>query len=157
MFLIVLMCLTLNSQMELNQEISSFIATLINLNAFIFLIAGAIAYSITNRITASFKLIQEKMKAINWQTQNEEIIWQKNDEIGALVNEYNTLVRKLDDTAKAFAISQQEKAWKEMAKQVAHEIKNPLTPMKLSIQYLKKNIDDNAPNVKEISKKLLQL
>ncbi len=144
----------LNSQSALNQEISGFIATLINLNAFIFLIAGAIAYSITNKITASFKLIKDKMKAINWQTQNEEIVWTKNDEIGALVNEYNIMVRKLDETAKAFAISQQEKAWKEMAKQVAHEIKNPLTPMKLSIQYLKKNIDENAPNVKEISKKV---
>lgn len=144
----------LNSQAALNQEISGFIATLINLNAFIFLIAGAIAYSITNRITASFLLIQQKMKAINWQSKNEEIVWNKNDEIGALVNEYNTMVKKLDETAKAFAKSQQEKAWKEMAKQVAHEIKNPLTPMKLSIQYLKKNIDEDAPNVKEISKKV---
>ena len=141
----------LNSQAELNQEISGFIATLMTLNAFIFLIAGAIAYLITNKITASFKLIKNKMKAINWQSHNEEISWNRNDEIGALVNEYNIMVRKLDETAKAFALSQREQAWKEMAKQVAHEIKNPLTPMKLGIQYLKKSIDDNSPNVKAIS------
>ncbi len=142
----------LNSEAELNQEISGFIATLMNLNAFIFLIAGAIAYLITNRITSSFKLIKEKMKAVNWQSHNDEIIWNKDDEIGALVKEYNIMVKKLDETAKAFALSQREKAWKEMAMQVAHEIKNPLTPMKLSIQYLQKNIDDNAPNIKELSK-----
>jgi nitrogen fixation/metabolism regulation signal transduction histidine kinase len=92
------------------------------------------------------------MKAVNWQTHNDEIIWTKEDEIGALVKEYNIMVKKLDETAKAFALSQREKAWKEMAMQVAHEIKNPLTPMKLSIQYLQKNIDDNAPNIKELSK-----
>ncbi len=142
----------LNAEAELNQEISGFIATLMNLNAFIFLIAGAIAYLITNRITSSFRLIRDKMKAVNWQTHNDEIIWNKDDEIGALVKEYNIMVKKLDETAKAFALSQREKAWKEMAMQVAHEIKNPLTPMKLSIQYLQKNIDANAPNIKELSK-----
>ena len=142
----------LNSEVQLNQEISNFVITLMNLNAFIFLIAGAIAYVITNRITASFKLIGDKMRDINWQSNNEEITWTKNDEIGALVNEYNNMVRKLDETAKAFAQSQKEQAWREMAKQVAHEIKNPLTPMKLSIQYLQKSIDEDAPNVKELSK-----
>ena len=145
----------LNSQAELNQEMSGFIATLMNLNAFIFLLAGAIAYLITNKITSSFKLIKEKMKAVNWQSHNDEIVWNKDDEIGALVKEYNIMVRKLDETAKAFALSQREKAWKEMAMQVAHEIKNPLTPMKLSIQYLQKNIDENAPNIKELSKNVV--
>lgn len=144
----------LNAEAELNQEISGFIATLMNLNAFIFLIAGAIAYFITNRITRSFRLIKEKMKSVNWQIHNDEISWNRDDEIGALVNEYNMMVRKLDETAKAFALSQRELAWKEMAKQVAHEIKNPLTPMKLSIQYLKKNIDDDSPNVKEVSQRV---
>lgn len=144
----------LNAEAELNQEISGFIATLINLNAFIFLIAGVIAFFITNRITSSLSLIKDKMRAINWQERTEEIVWNKEDEIGALVNEYNAMVRKLDETAKAFAQSQKEQAWREMAKQVAHEIKNPLTPMKLSIQYLQNSIDNNAPNVKGLSKKV---
>lgn len=141
-----------NYQATLKQDLSGFIATLININAFIFLLATAIAFIITNRITASFALIKNKMKAVKWQTENDEIVWTRNDEIGALVNEYNAMVRKLDTTAKAFAQSQKEMAWKEMAKQVAHEIKNPLTPMKLSIQYLQNKIDDDAPNIKELSK-----
>lgn len=51
----------------------------------------------------------------------------------------------------ALAKSEREGAWREMARQVAHEIKNPLTPMKLSIQYLQKAINNNQPNVKELS------
>jgi signal transduction histidine kinase len=141
----------LNSQAELNQEISGFLATLINLNAFIFLIAGAIAFLITNRITASFNLIGDKMKQISLGKVNEEIEWNSNDEIGTLVNEYNKMVQKLEESAKALAQSEREGAWREMARQIAHEIKNPLTPMKLSIQYLQKAIDSGSDNVKELS------
>ncbi len=144
----------LNSQAELNQEISGFIATLINLNAFIFLIAGAIAFLITNRITASFKLIGNKMKQISLGKVNEVIQWNSNDEIGILVNEYNIMVEKLENSAKALAQSERQGAWREMARQVAHEIKNPLTPMKLSIQYLQKAINSGSSNVKELSQQV---
>ena len=82
---------------------------------------------------------------------NEEIIWNRNDEIGELVKEYNKMVAKLGESADALAKSEREGAWREMARQVAHEIKNPLTPMKLSIQYLQKSINNNQPNVKELS------
>ena len=144
----------LNSQAELNQEISSFLATLINLNAFIFLIAGAIAFLITNRITSLFSLIGKKMQEVSLGKVNEEIKWSRDDEIGILIGEYNKMVNKLEASAKALAQSEREGAWREMARQVAHEIKNPLTPMKLSIQYLLKSIDSGALNVKELSKQV---
>jgi two-component system nitrogen regulation sensor histidine kinase NtrY len=144
----------LNAQAELNQEISGFLATLINLNAFIFLIAGAIAFLITNRITASFNLIGDKMKQVSLGKVNEVIEWNSNDEIGSLVSEYNKMVQKLEASAKALAQSEREGAWREMARQVAHEIKNPLTPMKLSIQYLQKAIDSGSDNVKELSQQV---
>lgn len=139
------------SEQELNQEISNFIVTIINLNAFIFLIAGIIALFITNRITRSFSLISDKMKEVNLAKMNEEIVWNRDDEIGELVKEYNKMVNKLEQSAAALAKNEREGAWREMARQVAHEIKNPLTPMKLSIQYLQKSIDSNQPNVKELS------
>jgi signal transduction histidine kinase len=141
----------LNSQVELNQEISGFLATLINLNSFIFLIAGAIAFLITSRITSSFSLIGDKMREISLGKVNEVIVWDGNDEIGVLVNEYNKMVKKLEESAKALAQSEREGAWREMARQIAHEIKNPLTPMKLGIQYLQKSVDSDAPNVKQLS------
>ena len=139
------------SSRDLNQEISNFLVTIINLNAFIFLIAGVIAVFLTNRITHSFSWIGEKMREINLGKRNEEITWARKDEIGGLVKEYNKMVNKLEQSAVDIAKSEREGAWREMAKQVAHEIKNPLTPMKLSIQYLQKAIDNNAPNVKELS------
>ncbi len=139
------------SQPELDQEISNFLVTIINLNAFIFLVAGLIALFITNRITSSFSLISNKMKEVNLGQLNEAIAWNRDDEIGDLVKEYNKMVAKLDESADALAKSEREGAWREMARQVAHEIKNPLTPMKLSIQYLQKAINNNQPNVKELS------
>ncbi len=141
----------INSQNELIQEISNFIITLVNLNALIFILAGGIAIWITNRITSSFTFIGSKMKAISFGSVNEEIEWKKNDELGELVSEYNKMVKKLSESAEALARSEREGAWREMARQVAHEIKNPLTPMKLSIQYLQKAIHNNASNVKALS------
>ena len=91
------------------------------------------------------------MKEINLEKTNEEIIWTRKDEIGELVNEYNKMVKKLDVSAQLLAKSEREGAWREMARQVAHEIKNPLTPMKLNLQYLQMAIDNNSPGVKKIS------
>ena len=142
------------SQSKLKQEISSFLVTIIILNAFILLIAGVVALIITNRITNSFSFISDKMKQINLNKQNEIIQWHRKDEIGALVKEYNKMVTKLDDSAALLARNEREYAWQEMAKQIAHEIKNPLTPMKLSMQFLQKAINDDAPNVKELSTKV---
>jgi HAMP domain-containing protein len=143
----------LNTQTELNQEISGFLATLLNLNAFIFLIAGAIAFYITNRITASFELISTKMQQISLGKINETIQWNRNDELGLLIQEYNKMVKKLEESAGALASSEREIAWREMAQQVAHEIKNPLTPMKLSIQYLQSAIGRGDANLPELYQK----
>jgi signal transduction histidine kinase len=145
---------SLNSQNELKQEINNFLVTLININALIFIFAGGIAILVTSRITSSFTLIGSKMKEISLGRINEEIAWKGKDEIGALVNEYNKMVRKLEQSAQALARSEREGAWREMARQVAHEIKNPLTPMKLSIQYLQRAVNNNASNVKELSQQV---
>lgn len=139
------------TQTELKQEISNFVVTVINLNAFIFLIAGGIALLITNRITKSFTIISQKMREVGLRKMNEAIEWKRDDEIGVLVKEYNKMVEKLDESAEALAKSEREGAWRQMARQVAHEIKNPLTPMKLSIQYLQKAIDNNSTDVKKLT------
>jgi len=139
------------SESNLKNEISNFLVTIINLNAFIFLIAGIVALFIANRITRSFDIISDKMKKVNLEQRNEYIEWHRNDELGTLVIEYNKMVSKLDDSARALAKTEREGAWREMARQVAHEIKNPLTPMKLSMQYLQKSIEHNLPNIKELT------
>ncbi|MCK7528788.1 MAG: ATP-binding protein [Ignavibacteriales bacterium] len=68
------------------------------------------------------------------------------DEIGSLIKEYNRMVEELSENAKKLAKSERESAWREMAKQIAHEIKNPLTPMKLSVQYLQRAWKDKSPD-----------
>ncbi|MFT4205171.1 MAG: HAMP domain-containing sensor histidine kinase [Chitinophagaceae bacterium] len=141
----------LNSQNEVRQQISSFLVTIINLNALIFILAGFMALRLTRQITTAFAIVEKKMKFLNLTGKNEPINYKRSDEIGALVQGYNTMLQKLSESVEALAKSEREEAWQEMARQVAHEIKNPLTPMKLSIQYLGKAIASGAPNAAELS------
>ncbi len=121
---------------DLKNEISNFIVALLNIYALLIVIALVIGLILTNRITEPLKLIQEKMANIQLGQSNEPINYEGNDEIGTLINEYNRMIIEITESARRLAESEREDAWREMAKQVAHEIKNPLTPMKLSIQHL---------------------
>jgi two-component system nitrogen regulation sensor histidine kinase NtrY len=143
-----------SSNRGLRQEISGFLVALINLNSFVFLISGVISLLITGRITESLAWMGKRMEELSLIGQNEEIRWDRKDEIGVLVRQYNRMVHKLKASAEALATQEREGAWREMAQQVAHEIKNPLTPMKLSIQRLQLALDRNEPNVREMSVKM---
>ncbi len=124
---------------ELKQELSTFMMTFINIYVFLIAIAIIIALFIAGRMTRPLKEIREKISHVRLGGRNEKIDWQReDDEIGSLVTEYNRMIDELALSAELLAKSERESAWREMAKQVAHEIKNPLTPMKLSVQYLEK-------------------
>lgn len=123
---------------ELKQGISTFIVAFINLYLILFLTSVIIAIFLSNKITLPLSLIRKKLKGIQLGKKNEQINYEAEDEIGALVKEYNHKVEELAESAELLARSERESAWREMAKQVAHEIKNPLTPMKLNIQYLQR-------------------
>ncbi len=138
------------SEKDLNFQISNIVITLINVYAFIFLISSLITVSITRWVTGSFNVIIEQFGRLNLQ-RNERITWPYDDEIGLLVAEYNKMVNKVEENAALLAQSERETAWREMARQVAHEIKNPLTPMKLNIQYLEQAIKGDNPNIKELT------
>jgi signal transduction histidine kinase len=139
------------TQNELEQEISNFVVILINIIAFVFLISGGLALIISGTITRSFAVVAEKMNHIRLSEKNERIEWTAKNEIGTLVEQYNRMVDQLELSAARLAQNERELAWREMARQVAHEIKNPLTPMKLSLQFLQKAIKENNGNVGEIS------
>jgi nitrogen fixation/metabolism regulation signal transduction histidine kinase len=102
------------------------------------LIAIVIAYFIGQRISLPLQLIREKLSQTSISSKNEIIEWKRDDEIGQLVKQYNKMVMELEESAHKLSESEREGAWKEMARQVAHEIKNPLTPMKLNIQHLQR-------------------
>jgi nitrogen fixation/metabolism regulation signal transduction histidine kinase len=91
-------------------------------------------------------MIKEKMQKLTLGGSNEKIEWSGEDEIGHLIVEYNLMVEQLSQKAELLAKSERESAWREMAKQVAHEIKNPLTPMKLSVQYLLRSWNEKDPD-----------
>ncbi len=138
-----------NSQSNSVSYVSDFIGTLINIYVFLFIIAGAIAIFISKPITDPISAIGERMRQLKLGKRNEPLDYSSEDELGALVKEYNAMISKLEDSTKMIAQTERDNAWREMAKQVAHEIKNPLTPMKLSIQYLQRAIGmaDADPHV----------
>lgn len=142
-----------SSEKDLNFQISNIVITLINLYAFIFLLSSLITVFITRWITSTFNVIIQQFERLNLQ-QNERISWPYEDEIGMLVSEYNKMVNKVEENAALLAQSERESAWREMARQVAHEIKNPLTPMKLNIQYLRQAMKNDNPNIKELTDKV---
>jgi nitrogen fixation/metabolism regulation signal transduction histidine kinase len=107
-------------------------------------IAIFLAILISRYITRPLQLIREKLRGISLGVSNEKIQWARKDEIGTLIAEYNRMIDELARSADMLAKSERESAWREMAKQVAHEIKNPLTPMKLSVQYLQKAWDEKS-------------
>jgi signal transduction histidine kinase len=134
-------------QNELEKEISGFLVALINIYVLLFALSIVIAIFISNYVTKPLKLIQDKLSNIKLGRTNEPIEWQEKDEIGSLVIEYNRMIQELSISAELLAKSERESAWREMAKQVAHEIKNPLTPMKLSLQHLQRTWKDHAPDM----------
>lgn len=123
---------------DLKQSISTFIVAFINLYLILFLSSVIVALVLSNRITQPLSLIRQKLRGIQLGKKNEQINYQAEDEIGALIREYNHKVDELAESVEMLAKTERESAWREMAKQIAHEIKNPLTPMKLNIQYLQR-------------------
>ncbi|NVO09223.1 MAG: GHKL domain-containing protein [Bacteroidales bacterium] len=123
-------------QGEFILELYSIIVAIINIYALITLFAFVVAIIISNQISKPLELIREKIRNVDISGHNEPIKYVSDDELGQLVKEYNRMVLELADSAEKLARSQRESAWREMARQIAHEIKNPLTPMKLSLQHL---------------------
>lgn len=123
--------------------------------------AIGLAYFISKYITRSLQTVSEKLNQTRFTQQNEKIFLEKpSTEIRNLIESYNSMIDQLEASAAKLARSEREQAWREMAKQVAHEIKNPLTPMRLSIQSFERKFDPQDPEVNkkvaEFSKTIIQ-
>ncbi len=132
------------SQDEMRTEIEGFLAVIIHIYLIIIVLVIFLSLFIGRQLSAPLIMIENKLKKMRFGHRNEKIEYQTNDEIGQLVAQYNRTVDDLEKSAKLLAQSERESAWKTMARQVAHEINNPLTPMKLTIQQLQrtKNLND---------------
>lgn len=145
----------------LNKELNEFLLRLGYAYTIMILVAIAFAYILSRYITKSLKTVSDKMAKTRLEHRNEKIdIEDTSQEIETLVNAYNSMIDELEDSAVKLAISEREQAWREMAKQVAHEIKNPLTPMRLSIQSFERKFDPKDEHIQqklsEFSKTLIQ-
>ncbi len=128
--------------MEKREELEGFLKELSKSYIILFFLAAGVAYLLSSYIARSLQTISKKMRDVRLGETNEPIIWNSRDEIGNLVTEYNTMLEKLDESADKLAKTERESAWREMAQQVAHEIKNPLTPMKLRTQQLLRTFEE---------------
>jgi nitrogen fixation/metabolism regulation signal transduction histidine kinase len=125
-----------DSKVSNEQEISAVIGSLLNTFTTIFLGLLLLSYFASNVLTVPLRLITNKLRKIDLSKPNEPLAWRSDDEIGVLIKAYNDMLVKLDESKVALADTTKQSAWQQMAKQVVHEIKNPLTPMKLSLQLL---------------------
>jgi len=132
------------------EELESFLIRLAQVYTFMLLVAFAVAYFLSSYITKSLKTISDKLGETSLNQKNEKIVLEASSkEINLLINAYNAMVDELEESALKLAQSEREEAWQEMAKQVAHEIKNPLTPMRLTVQSFQRKFDPNDPNLKQ--------
>ncbi|MBT0811178.1 HAMP domain-containing histidine kinase [Litoribacter ruber] len=149
------------SESELNMVIADVFSNILNIFVVIFVIFLVVSFFVSKQLIFPFRLLTEKLKATNLES-NEPMYWPGKDEIGLLVNEYNNMLYKLESSKKILASTEKESAWREMAKQVAHEIKNPLTPMKLTLQHMLRlqaagQIEDTAQIVRPVESLILQV
>jgi signal transduction histidine kinase len=134
-----------SNETDYKERIGSLLNIMINVYALVFIAIGLFAVFIARQITAPLSFIQHSLSKTIYGKKNEPIRWDRDDEIGKLVGEYNNMISALENSAQRLAQSERESAWREMAKQVAHEIKNPLTPLKLGLQLLDKSWKDKDP------------
>ncbi len=134
---------------EKNREMSRFVGTYLNIVVLFSLLTFIISSLLARRITRPLSLITGMVARIKLTRKNEHLPWKRNDEIGGLVKQYNLLVDELETSSRKLAESERENAWSEMARQVAHEIKNPLTPMKLQVQQLQRAYRDGREDFSE--------
>lgn len=144
-----------------NKELNEFLSRLSLVYFIMLVIAIVTAYFISSYITSSLQKVSDKISQTRLNKQNEKIeVKNASEEICNLINSYNYMVEILEESAEKLAKSEREHAWREMAKQVAHEIKNPLTPMRLSLQSFEQKFNPNDPNitekVSELSKVMIQ-
>lgn len=146
---------------EIEYELREFISRLSLVYLLMLIIAIAMAYFLSSYITKSIKSISDKMEQTQLNQRNEKILLHAaSSEIEILVDAYNNMIDQLEESAIKLAKSEREQAWREMAKQVAHEIKNPLTPMRLSVQSFERKFNPEDENIREklseYSKTLIQ-
>jgi two-component system nitrogen regulation sensor histidine kinase NtrY len=149
------------SQGTIGADVSDFIGMLASLYVFLLLIAYAITFVLARSIIRPLSLLSEKVQELKLEDKNAplEYAGDAQDEISELIGQYNTMVQKLENSKVQLVRLEREGAWREMAKQIAHDIKNPLTTMKLSMQQLERvssNPEQAAAYLRKVITRLIE-
>ena len=131
------------------RDIRTYLVALSPIYIILFLGASIMAFLLSRQITEPLRRLSQVMRKAALMKRYMPLRWNTSDEIGQLVHQYNFMVKELEKSADVLAQTQKESAWKEMAKQVAHEIKNPLTPMKLNVQLFERQLKPTDPDFEQ--------
>lgn len=141
----------------LEQAQIAILTNILNIFAFIFIALLILSYFVSEWLTFPLKFITQSLKRTTLNRLDKPLTWNTTDEIGLMVKEYNSMLYKLGESKSQLEHTQREKAWREIAQQVAHEIKNPLTPMKLTLQQLQRQLENNNGNPEKTQKAVTML
>jgi len=136
----------------LTRDVTNLVVAVINIYMILMLVILLVSVILADRITQPLRMIQSRIAQVSLSEKNEMIHYDRSDEIRGLVEEYNYMVKELERSAGLLALSERESAWREMAKQIAHEIKNPLTPMKLNVQHLQRTMEEGKDDPAVVSR-----
>lgn len=135
----------------------SILANILSIFAMIFIGLVILSYFVSQWLTFPLKFITQSLRRTSLIKTNQPLIWNADDEIGLMVKEYNQMLFKLGESKAELEHTQRERAWREIAQQVAHEIKNPLTPMKLTLQQLERSLHTNGLTTEKTEKAVASL
>lgn len=124
----------------------SVLANILNIFAVVFMALVVLSYFVSRWLTDPLRIFTQSLKRTSFTNVNRPLVWRSDDEIGIMVREYNTMLRKLSESKEELEQIQRERVWREIAQQIAHEIKNPLTPMKLMLQKLERSLGNGRDN-----------
>lgn len=149
-----------SNEEDFKQQFVGLIVSLLNIFVILLLLATILSMFIAKRISEPMVVLQNKMTSVAVGGENEKISLDAPDELAGVIQNYNEMIDKLGVSAEKLAKVEREMAWREMARQIAHEIKNPLTPMKLSLQLLNRSWDEKdekfESRLKSISKTIIE-
>ncbi len=145
------------SQAAIDENLTGLVINILSIFTIIFISFIVLSFFVSTYLTFPLKFLTDRLRKTSLTGRNEPLLYDSADEIGQLVKEYNNMLLKLEESKKALAQSEKEAAWREMAKQVAHEIKNPLTPMKLTLQHMKIRVSGDQEEKTKLEKSINSL
>ena len=133
----------------LREELIALLERFIGVVLVVMAIGALVSWWISKSITSRLNEIAAKLNSTQVVTKNKPIDYQYNDEVRVIVDSYNDMLEKLNDQSEKLLQTEREETWREAARQVAHELKNPLTPMRLQMQSFQRKFNPNNENVED--------